>query len=1093
MGEGYAMRRCPSCSAYFEDGVRVCPADGAALDPPDPFVGTVVDGKYRIDALVGEGGMGVVYRATQLALRRNVAVKVIRLEASRRDSAAHRFEREALAVARLKHPHVVSVHDFGTTPDGVMYVVMEYLEGCTLRDELRRGGRLALGPALAWFAQAGAGVHAAHVAGVVHRDLKPDNVFLEDSADGRFAKVLDFGIARFRDAFSAEGPALTATGSIIGTAAYMSPEQAHGERVGPATDVYSLGCVLYEMLVGRPPFVGDSFAAILYQHISSAPAPPSWHVPDLPTHFDAIVLRALEKRPDDRFSSVAAFVRALASNEPTAETISLLPRERRDRSFDSSMDAEFAPTPVVPSHVTPHNLPNEVTRFVGREREIAEVVDRLAVERVLTLTGAGGIGKTRLAARVAGTVLDRFPDGVWLVELAALGDPAGVAKAVAAVLGAREEPGRSVLDTLRDHVGRRQLLVVLDNCEHVIAACADVAAALVRSAPNVHVLATSREPARLSRRSRVERRTALVAREQHGAAGRPPARMGSDRALRGPREAQQAGLHAHGRGRAARRATLPPARRHPARHRARRGAGERPLGPADPREAERRVPCAVGRRTLEPAAPSNAARDDRLELRLARGAGARALAPTGRVRRRMDTRGGGGICSGGVLDEAAVFDLLAHLVDKSLVIAEERDGGMRYAMPETIRQYSGAKLTEEDDAAHLHALHRAWFLAYAEEIFADFAGPDHERWHARMAIEQDNFLAGLEWGKRTGIEPAVNLRLCVALGAYWDMYGDWTRGRAWLEETLATGAEFPPALRARALFRAGVLANRQSDLRRAQALLEESLPLMRESGNQRAVAETLSQLGLISNSLSDSIRAAALLKEALEIHRASSQPIFVAGALHELGIVARTVGDDDGARRWLEESLAIFREIEFAQGIGYAQCELAQVARRQGDRTRSIAALEEAHRVAHDGWLSAARRARRLLQLGMVALDDGDVDDGARPFANPWRSRPSSARDSAVALALEGCARLWTVTGDARRAIVLAGAAAALRDEARDRLAPRDREELEQHLEPARRELGPDEEAAAFGYGMTLSRERAIAVALDRDVSDRAGTVAAAS
>jgi serine/threonine protein kinase/tetratricopeptide (TPR) repeat protein len=308
------MRQCLLCSRQYDDPVQFCPHDGTALPPPDQLVGKVIDGKYRIDALQGSGGMGAVYRATQVQLERTVALKVVRGDFISDAVVAERFKREALAVARLKHPHIVTIYDFGLMDEGGAYLVMEFLEGQTLRAEIQKRERLPVGPAVELMRQVCSAVHAAHVEGVIHRDLKPDNIFLERGRDGSLVvKILDFGVAKLRQNTSElKGQAeLTMSGMMLGTPIYMSPEQCQGEPLDPRSDIYSLGCVFYEMLAGRPPFVGSTATQLIIKHASVEPKPPSAYAPGLPYDLEAVVLRALAKAPEDRFQTAADFGDAL--------------------------------------------------------------------------------------------------------------------------------------------------------------------------------------------------------------------------------------------------------------------------------------------------------------------------------------------------------------------------------------------------------------------------------------------------------------------------------------------------------------------------------------------------------------------------------------------------------------------------------------------------------------------------------------------------------------------------------------------------------------------------------------------------------------
>ena len=322
------MKRCPVCqTTYPSSHAQFCSVDGAALAPVDPFVGTTVDGKYQIESRLGAGGMGTVYKARHLLLGRDVAVKVLRSEMVEDANAAERFRREAQAAARLDHPNAVTIYDFGITPDGNAYLVMELLRGTSLRDVLERDGQLALPRAIAIFAPVCAAIDRAHELGIVHRDIKPDNVMVDERKDGSVGvKVVDFGIALLQDTPSDAGR-LTGTGLIVGTANYMSPEHCRGEPLDARSDIYSLGVVLYEMLAGRVPFAAPIVSAVIVAHVNEPPPPLLAHRPDLPPPVERVVLDALAKRPDQRPRTAGELASRLvaASGGASAETVLVAP------------------------------------------------------------------------------------------------------------------------------------------------------------------------------------------------------------------------------------------------------------------------------------------------------------------------------------------------------------------------------------------------------------------------------------------------------------------------------------------------------------------------------------------------------------------------------------------------------------------------------------------------------------------------------------------------------------------------------------------------------------------------------------------------
>jgi serine/threonine protein kinase len=319
------MLSCPKCGRRYGEGLRHCPEDGTPLRADetvigftarDPMIGQVLDEKYRLDEWLGEGGMGTVYRSTHMLIDRPVAVKVLHSRFVEDDAAQQRFRREARAAGRLQHPNAVAVTDFGRTSDGCVYIVMELLEGRTLREVLAQEAPLLNVRAVELMTQVAGAVEAAHDAGVIHRDLKPANIFVvQRKGAPPVVKVLDFGIAKLaaESLDDSDAKNLTQTGVMIGTPRYMSPEQCDGEHLTPASDVYSLGIILYEMLTGETPFNGASPLAVALQHSSKPPRPPREIVPSIPEELERVVLHALAKRPQERPADAGAFREELSA------------------------------------------------------------------------------------------------------------------------------------------------------------------------------------------------------------------------------------------------------------------------------------------------------------------------------------------------------------------------------------------------------------------------------------------------------------------------------------------------------------------------------------------------------------------------------------------------------------------------------------------------------------------------------------------------------------------------------------------------------------------------------------------------------------
>jgi serine/threonine protein kinase len=277
----------------------------------DPLLGRVIDGKYRIDAEIGAGGMATIYRATRLHIGDVVAIKVLHSELLRDPQFAERFKREAQAAARLKHPNVVAIYDFGVSSDGVIYLVMELVEGRNLRAIIKDTSPLPVALAAEIIRQVCAALTEAHRQHIIHRDIKPANIAVESGPDGPRVTVLDFGIASLRDGATMEN--LTQTGAVMGTPAYMSPEQCLGEELDGRSDIYSLGVVLFEMLCGVVPFNSPTATAVVMQHVQQAPPQLRVLNASISPAAEAVVLRALAKRREDRFQTARDFADALTT------------------------------------------------------------------------------------------------------------------------------------------------------------------------------------------------------------------------------------------------------------------------------------------------------------------------------------------------------------------------------------------------------------------------------------------------------------------------------------------------------------------------------------------------------------------------------------------------------------------------------------------------------------------------------------------------------------------------------------------------------------------------------------------------------------
>lgn len=394
------MKICTICSAKWRGQPSVCPLDGGVLeDLPDPLLGRTIAGRYVISERIGAGGMGTVYRARHEVVGRDVAIKFLSPELAGDLINRSRFLREAKAANRIDHEHIIDITDYGETTDGLVYLVMEYLDGGTLADVIATGAQPPF-RAVDLAQQMASALGRAHELDVIHRDIKPDNVFVLDRNGRDFVVLLDFGLAKMKGEIR-----LTASGAVFGTPDYMAPEQARGAPITGKADLYALGCILYEMLTGAPPFRGPTPDLIL-QHIREAPVPPSQRVSGLPPELDAAVLRLLEKEPERRYRDAYHLYEDLRS------IATLLPRARPEASdhVARAMSATFERFDDRPTWSSSAGAWDEkVERFRALSRrahggtppdwleaalgELEECVGRLALRRADLDRSASGLMK----------------------------------------------------------------------------------------------------------------------------------------------------------------------------------------------------------------------------------------------------------------------------------------------------------------------------------------------------------------------------------------------------------------------------------------------------------------------------------------------------------------------------------------------------------------------------------------------------------------------------------------------------------------------------------------------------------------------------
>jgi len=618
---------------------------------------------------------------------------------------------------------------------------------------------------------------------------------------------------------------------------------------------------------------------------------------------------------------------------------------------------------------TPNNLPQQVTSFVGRKRAVDDVLKLLESNRLLTLFGAGGMGKTRLSLQVAADALDRFPDGVWLVELAPLPDQSLLPQSLASALGVKENPGRPVIEAVVDYVKDRSLLIVLDNCEHLVAACAEVTRVLLQAGPRIRILATSREPLHIA--GEVTYVVPSLPTPDAGAdvtldhlSQFDAVRLFTDRAMAARPEFAITEQTASGVADICRRLDGIPLAIELAAARVRSMSVDR----IAMRLSDRFQLLSGGDRTALPRQQTLRALidwsfdllDDReraLLRRLAVFAGGltvEAAEATGRE---------------GIVLEGDVLELLTRLVEKSLVVLDA--DGERYRLLETIREYALQRLEDAGETAATRTRHRDHFLDYVERIFPELFGEQRVVWFARLDRELDNILAAHAWCSSEPDGGQLDLRLVHAIKPYY-----YNRGLLGLALRITTEALAHPGaaqrnfLRCLGLFDAGQLCSFMGRYTIAQTDLEESLAIAREIGDRQRIASVLQPLGMVALGRGDADAARGYLAEALSMAREIGNPREIAAALNALAQLHRVTGDLDAAEPLYRQVQEITQELGDYEAMAIVYLNLAMVAISRGDAAEARVSLVETLRILDK--LGSRPIGQSLIEVtaGLAALQE---------------------------------------------------------------------------------------------------------------------------
>lgn len=969
---------------------------------------------YRILERVGSGGMGEVYRARDQRLERDVALKILPAATAADLPARRRLRKEALALSKLNHPGIAAVHDFDSHED-IAFLVMEFVPGGTLAEEIS-GGPIEEKDVIDIAIQVAEALKEAHDHGIIHRDLKPGNIMVTPR---HRVKVLDFGLAKSVDPISEDSTTQTISGleGVAGTLPYMAPEQLSQELIDARTDLYALGAVMYEMATGRRPFAERHPATLAGAILHRDPESPRSLNPSLSERLAVIVLKALQKNPGARHQSADELLAELLGEVETAG-------------------------PLHAAGQAIGNLPHPQSTFVGRQRELAEIRRSLSATRLLTLTGSGGCGKTRMAVAAAAVLREDYPDGVWMVEFAAVTDPGLTRQTVAEALGLREQPGRELLETMTEWLRPKRLLLLLDNCEHLLESIASLTKDLLSACPRLRALATSREG--LGVPEEQARRIPSLS--------LPP--LASGRGGEVAQAIRSEAVHLF----VDRARALAPAFRLSDENVAavvqicRRLDGI-PLA----------LELAAARIQLLLPEEIAARLDDRFRLLTGGPRGAiprqqtlHALIdwshnllspPEQTLFRRLSVFAGGwsvrsaeAVCSDqptavGIATIASynILDLMTSLVQKSLVLVDENETEVRCGFLETVRQYGSERLAVSREASTVLARHRDYYLSFAEQLPTS----DLTKWLSDREREHDNLRVAMDLCSGPGEEATIGLRIAVGLGLFWSVRGHLSEGRCRLTHFLESADVAMPVLRTEALNWIGKLGAFEGRYEEAASCYEQALGLSKGLGDRHGIAKALCGLGLVNIFMGNYGAARTVLEESLLIQRELGNRLEVATVLNNLGIVASNVTQRPRAISLFREALEISRELKDKWGI-----------------------------------------ASRLGNLAMQVMMDGRPDEAAVMHQESlalW-AELGDRRSIAEGLAMYG--ETLYAQGQMERSARLFAAADALREAIGRARPPVDQDSITEAVQGIRQALGEQEFIRVWREGMALGQDEALAYAL---------------
>jgi non-specific serine/threonine protein kinase len=1047
-------------------------------------------GDYELLEEIGRGGQGVVYRARQKSLNRTVALKVIGLGQWASTPHLKRFRQEAEAAASLEHPQIVPIYETGER-DGSCYFSMKFIEGGQL-DEVLRREPMSSRRAAELFVKIARTVQFAHERGILHRDIKPGNILLDKHGE---PYLTDFGLARLIEQEST----VTNSFDVLGTPSYMPPEQAAGQakELTPAADVYSLGAVFYQMLTGQAPFAGGTSYETIRLVMETEPKNPRLWNSRVDIDLATICLKCLEKDPQRRYPSALAL----------AEDVERWLRREPIRARPSGILTRGK------KRLQRNNLPAQLSSFIGREAEITEIKQLLAETRLLTLTGAGGSGKSRLALQAAADLLAEYPDGIWLVELAPVSDPDMVTQLTAKALGIREQPRRPLLETLVDRLRSKRLLLVLDNCEHLLDACAALAGALLKTCFNLRILATSREAIGITGESIFQ--VPSLATPVPGAT----MSLGSLCQFEAVRLFKDRAVAAQSRF-ALTDATAPAVAQICWRVEgiplAIELAAARMSALSTAQIAERLRDSfellSHGKRTAMPRHQTLRATID-WSFALLSDAERSLFQRLSVFAGGFDLKAAENVCAGEGIEREHILDLLTQLVEKSLVLVREQTGTTRYRLLEPIRQYAQDRLRQNGALPVRQRRHVYYFQRLAQGAAGQLLGPDRLLAVEELELEHANLLAALAWAAEN--EPESALKLSNALGWFWEFRGYLAQGRECFKRTIAQSPETLVHLRGEAYVRSGRLACWQGEYEHAVALTEHGLLLCEQSGNRRWVGLALDNLGGVAAYRGELDRADTLLEQSLSIGKDLGDTDLLWRSLLDLGVVAMFRGNYDRARELVEGAVANVKQVGYEYGmdlhtLGEIESALGniekavvyyeetlttgrrlglkravvggleglgKVAFDQGDYARARAFYEEGLQVADELGQKSEFAISLAINLAELAAEEGKFEEARRLCIGSLRNSQEVSDKESITATLSVFAWLGFAEGKAERAAQLLGAVEHMRETLGIAFSPRQRARHERRVAAIRGSLDQEVFASARARGKAMTIDEAGAYA----------------